>query len=48
MFKIGVAQLYLLNNTVRTLDAIVERGSITSTERATMVNVARLVLITIL
>lgn len=46
--KIGGAQLYLMNNTVRTLDAIVERGSITSSERATMVNVARLVLITIL
>ncbi|WP_406700832.1 M20/M25/M40 family metallo-hydrolase [Singulisphaera sp. Ch08] len=46
--KIGVAQLYLMNNTVRTLEAIVERGSITSSERATMVNVARLVLIAIL
>lgn len=46
--NIGATQLYLLNNTVRTLDTIVKRGTITSSERTTMVNVARLVLITIL
>jgi len=33
---------------VRKLDSIVERGSITPGERTTMVNVARLVILTIL
>lgn len=46
--KMGGAQAYLLKNSVRTLDAIVSRGSITPSERATMVNMARLVLVTIL
>jgi hypothetical protein len=46
--EIGGGQVYLLNNTVRRLDAIVARGSITPSERAAMVNVARIVLVTIL
>jgi hypothetical protein len=46
--NIGATQLFLLNNTVRKLDSIVARGSITPGERTTMVNMARLVILAIL
>jgi hypothetical protein len=45
--QIAPLQVLMMNNSVRTLDAIVDRGSITESERATMVNVARLVLLSI-
>src|SRR5262249_55774968 len=46
--KIGGTQALLMSNTLRRLDAIVARGSITPGERAGMVNMARLVLISVL
>jgi hypothetical protein len=42
--KIVPVQALLMTNTLRSLDVIVERGTITPSERTGMVNVARLVL----
>ena len=46
--KIGAPQLFLINNTLSTLDGIVDRGSITPDERFRMIQVARIVLFTVL
>lgn len=46
--KIGIPQLFLINNTLSTLDGIVERGSITADERARVLQAARVVLFTVL
>ncbi len=46
--KIGGPQLFLINNTLATLEGIVERGSITPDERARVIQAARLVLFTVL
>jgi hypothetical protein len=46
--KIAPAQSLLMTNTLRGLDAIVARGVITPAERTTMVNVARIVLLSVL
>jgi hypothetical protein len=46
--KIGAPQLFLINNTLATLDGIVERGSITPDERARVIQAARIVLFTVL
>jgi Peptidase family M28 len=46
--KIGIPQLFLINNTLSALDGIVERGSITSDERARVLQAARVVLFTVL
>ena len=46
--KIGVAQTYMMSNSLRRLDAIIARGSITAAERSGMVNVARIVLLSVL
>ncbi len=45
--KIGAPHTFLLSNTLRKLDAIVARGTITPGERAGMVNVARIVMISL-
>ena len=45
--KIGSSQAFLLNNTLRKLEAIVARGSITPGERAGMLNAARFVMIAV-
>jgi Peptidase family M28 len=46
--KIGIPQLFLINNTLSTLEAIVQRGSITPDERARVLQAARVVLFTVL
>ena len=46
--KIGRPQLYLINNTLRSLDEIVKRGKITPDERARMIQACRIVLFTVL
>jgi Peptidase family M28 len=46
--KIGAPQLFLIDNTRVMLDGIVERGSITTDERARVVQAARLILFTVL
>jgi hypothetical protein len=46
--EIGAASLFLMNNTVQTLDAIVERGVFTQAERARVIQVARVILISVL
>jgi hypothetical protein len=46
--KIGAAQLFLINNTLATLDPIVQRGSITPDERARVIQAARIILFTVL
>ena len=46
--KIGGPQLYLINNTLATLDGIVERGTITHDERARVIQAARVILFTVL
>jgi hypothetical protein len=46
--KIGVPQRFLINNTLSTLDGIVDRGSITADERGRVLQAARLVLFTVL
>ncbi len=46
--KIGAPQLFLINNTLATLEGIVERGSITPDERARVIQAARVVLFTVL
>jgi hypothetical protein len=45
--KIPPAQTLLMTNTLRSLDAIVDRGAITPAERTAMVNVARIVLFSV-
>jgi Zn-dependent M28 family amino/carboxypeptidase len=45
--KLGLAQTYLMNSTLRTLDGIIARGTITPGERASVVQAARIVLITL-
>jgi hypothetical protein len=45
---IAPAQTVLMTNTLRSLDAILARGAITPAERTTMVNVARIVLLSVL
>ncbi len=45
--RLGTAQLYLMNSTLTTLEGIVARGKITPGERASLVQSARLVLLTI-
>ena len=42
--KIGPAKVYLMNNSLRTLDAIAARGSITPEERTGMVRAAQFIL----
>ncbi len=46
--KIGAPQLFLINNTLATLDGIVARGSITPDERARVIQAARIILFTVL
>ena len=46
--KIGVAQLFVINNTLGLLDEIVARGTITPDERARVIQAARIVLFTVL
>jgi hypothetical protein len=46
--KIGGPQLFLINNTLSTLDAIVARGAITPDERGRVIQAARIVLFTVL
>jgi hypothetical protein len=46
--KIGAPQLFLINNTLSTLDEIVRRGSITADERSRLIQAARIVLFTVL
>ncbi len=46
--KVGPAQALLMTRTLRSLDAIVARGTITSSERAGVVNVVRLILVSVL
>jgi hypothetical protein len=46
--KIGGPQLFLINNTLRILDGIVSRGTITPDERARVIQSARIVLFTVL
>jgi hypothetical protein len=45
--KIGAAQGIMMSNTLRTLDGIVQRGSITADERTAIIRVARIILISI-
>ena len=44
---LGRAQLFLLNNTLPTLDAIIARGVITPAERSSVIQAARIVLLMI-
>jgi len=46
--KIGGVQNVLMNNALRTLDSIVERGTITPEERTSVIRVARVVLFSVL
>ncbi len=46
--KIGVAQLFVINNTLKLLDDIVTRGKITPDERSRVIQGARIVLFTVL
>ena len=46
--QIGVAQLFVINNTLGLLDEIVARGAITPEERARVIQGARIVLFTVL
>ncbi len=46
--KIGTAQLFVINTTLRTLEPILERGAITPDERARVIQQARIVLFTVL
>ena len=45
--EIGVAQIFVINNTLKLLDDIVARGSITPDERARVIQGARIVLFTV-
>jgi hypothetical protein len=44
---LGVAQLFLMNNTLRTVEGILAKGSITPAERNSVIQAARIVLLTI-
>jgi hypothetical protein len=44
---LGMAQLYLMNNTLKSLDGIIARGKFTPGERVNVVQAARVVLLTI-
>ena len=46
--KIGVAQSFVIKNTLALLDEIVERGTITPDERARVIQGARIILFTVL
>jgi hypothetical protein len=46
--KLGVAQLFVINNTLHLLDDIVAKGAITPDERARVIQGARIVLFTVL
>ena len=46
--KIGVAQLFVIKNTLSLLDEIVPRGKITPEERSRVIQGARIVLFTVL
>jgi Zn-dependent M28 family amino/carboxypeptidase len=46
--KIGIAQLFVINNTLGLLDEIVPRGTITPEERSRVIQGARIVLFTVL
>ena len=46
--KLGVAQAYLMKSTLRMLDAAIGRGMLTPEERARMVQVVRLVMVSVL
>ena len=46
--KIGRPQLYLINNTLASLEGIVKRGKITPEERARVIQACRIVLFTVL
>jgi hypothetical protein len=46
--KIGAPQLLLMRNTLRNLDGIIARGSITGAERAAMVRAAQIILVSVL
>lgn len=45
--KLGTAQVFLLNSTLPTLDAIIARGAMTPAERSSVVQAARIVLLMI-
>jgi hypothetical protein len=45
--KIGAAQAFLMGNALRSLDAIIERGTITAEERTAVVRVARIILVSL-
>ncbi len=44
---LGTPQLFLLNSTLPTLDAIIARGVITPAERSSVIQAARIVLLMI-
>jgi hypothetical protein len=46
--KIGGPQRFLMNNCIRSLDAVIARGTITPDERSRAIQVARIVLFTVL
>jgi hypothetical protein len=46
--RLGTAQLYLINSTLTMVEGIVARGKITPAERSSLVQAARLVLLTVL
>ncbi|MDR3639524.1 MAG: M20/M25/M40 family metallo-hydrolase [Isosphaeraceae bacterium] len=46
--QIGPTQVVLMSNTLRTLNAIIDRGAITASERAGVVSVARIILASVL
>jgi hypothetical protein len=46
--QIGAAQVVLMSNTIRTLERIIARGSITPAERANVVSLARIILASVL
>ncbi len=46
--EVPAAQAFLMRNALRTLDVVIERGSITPAERIAMVRIAQLVLVSVL
>jgi hypothetical protein len=44
---LGTAQLFLMNNTLRTLEGIIARGTMTAVERNAVIQAVRVVLLTI-
>ena len=46
VLKLNAAQTYLIDNTLRTLDDVVGRGRITPAERASMLQAARIIIMT--